>query len=152
MSIESAIQQKRFKNHNEKVIVNLLYTHNYLSNHINCLLKTFDLSNEQYNILRILRGQSPEPATINTLIDRMIHDNCNASRLVDKLYNKQLLERRVNATDRRQVDVLISKKGEKLLIEIDEKLTPLMDEIVNLDKVEATMLSDLLDALRTTNK
>lgn len=151
MIIEKAIQQKQFKNHNEKVIVNLLYTHNYVSNHINGLLKTFDLSNEQYNILRILKGQSPEPATINTLIERMIHNSCNASRLVDKLYHKQLLERRVNATDRRQADVLISAKGEKLLIEIDKKLTPLMDKVVNLDKAEAAMLSDLLDAFRNIN-
>jgi len=152
VNIETAIQQKKFKNHNEKVVVNLLYTHTYLSNHINTLLKTFGLSNEQYNVLRILRGQTPEPASVNILIERMIHNNCNASRLVDKLVKKQLVKREVNTSDRRQVDVFINEKGEKLLAEIDKKIIPLMDKIINIDKAEAAMLSDLLDNLRVTNK
>jgi len=98
--------------------------------------------------LRILRGQYPKPASINLLIERMLDKMSNASRLVDKLHAKGLVERRQCASDKRQVDVIISKKGMRMLDQIDKVINSLEDQLGKLSKQEAKTLNDLLDKLR----
>ncbi len=146
--IEEAIQQKEFKDPYNKLVVNLLYTHSYMVTSQNCLFKPHDLSPEQYNVLRILRGQNGAPTTVSSIQDRMLNKMSNASRLVDKLKMKDLVKREECPSDRRQVDVLITEKGLELLNQLEIQVEEGNRNIVKLTKEEAIQLNDLLDKLR----
>ncbi|GCD80243.1 MarR family winged helix-turn-helix transcriptional regulator [Schleiferia thermophila] len=148
MRLEEEIKQKTFPNEFSKAVVNILYTYSYVYVNIQRFLKKYSLTPEQYNVLRILRGQYPEPCTINTIQDRMLNKTSNASRLVDKLVAKNLAERQLNASDRRQVDVILSKNGIQLLAELDKPVSELHKQIVQLPETEARYLNQLLDKLR----
>lgn len=135
----------KFPNEQIKAMLNIKYTANYLDNIGNLILKPFNISEQQYNILRILRG-AKEPITVNTVKDRMIHKSPNSTRLMDKLYDKGYIERVRCENDRRVVYVQINKKGLELLNEIN------MDEFNNyinkISEMEAKQLNDLLDKIR----
>lgn len=146
--IEDAIQQKEFKDPYNKAVVNLLFTHSYLVTSQNTLFKPHDLSPEQYNVLRILRGQNGVPTTVSSIQERMLNKMSNASRLVEKLKMKDLVRREECPTDRRQVDVLITEKGIELLKMLEKQVEEANQEIVRLTLDEANQLNDLLDKLR----
>ncbi len=148
MRIEDEIKQKKFRSENQKLIVNLLLTGSWISFKSYEMLKPFQLTTQQYNVLRILRGQYPEPATINLLIDRMMDKMSNASRIVDRLETKKLVERKLKAEDRRCVDVMITEKGIKLLEKIGEREKEYENNLFNLTAKEAKLLNGLLDKLR----
>ncbi|MFD2521836.1 MarR family winged helix-turn-helix transcriptional regulator [Emticicia soli] len=152
MSIEKDIkQQKPFKSPYQKLVVNILFTNNWMnSDHMN-ILKPFDLTAQQYNVLRILRGQYPNPITVNGIIDRMLDKMSNASRLVDKLLVKDFATRCDNKDDRRACDVRITQKGLDVLREIDVLQENWETSFSNLTPDEAETLSDLLDKLRGSN-
>ncbi len=146
--IEDAIRQKEFKSSYNKLIVNLLYTHSYLVTAQNNLLKPHDISPEQYNVLRILRGQSGEPTTVSSIQDRMLNKMSNASRLVDKLKTKGLVNREECPNDRRQVDILITEKGLDLLKMLEAQVEESNKTILHLSEEEIIQMNDLLDKLR----
>lgn len=146
--IEDAIQQKEFKNPFNKAVVNLLYTHSYLVTSQNGLLKPYDLSPEQYNVLRILRGQNGVPTTVSSIQDRMLNKMSNASRLVDKLKSKDLVKREECPSDRRQVDILITEKGLQLLEILERQVDESHKNFLHLNEEEVIQLNDLLDKLR----
>ncbi|MFN4145775.1 MAG: MarR family winged helix-turn-helix transcriptional regulator [Runella sp.] len=152
MPIENDIKQTKFRNIHHKMVLNLIYTHNWLVNEQYALLKPFDLTSQQFNVLRILRGQYPNPVRVNDIIERMLDKMSNVSRLVDKLLAKGLVERTSCPHDRRAVDVLITEAGLNLLKEIDAHQDTWEDKLRTLNDDEATQLSDLLDKLRNTNK
>jgi DNA-binding MarR family transcriptional regulator len=148
MKLEDEIIQKKFGNEYEKLVVNILYTGNWMNLVNSSNLKPYGLTLPQYNVLRILRGQHPNPATVNLLIERMLDKSSNASRIVDRLLIKELLTRRACKKDRRSVDVSITEKGLKLLKKIDAT-QPKWKEIFNtLSEAEAKNLNILLDKLR----
>jgi DNA-binding MarR family transcriptional regulator len=107
-----------------------------------------DLSPEQYNVLRILRGQQGKPATIAAIQDRMLNTMSNASRLVDKLKAKELVEREECPENRRKVDVLITEKGLRLLELLEPQVAALNKKVIHLDEAELIQLNGLLDKLR----
>jgi DNA-binding MarR family transcriptional regulator len=148
MKLEDEIKQGKFRNEFQKLIINLIYTGGWINGRNSEFLKPFGLTNQQYNLLRILRGQYPEPATVNLLIDRMLDKMSNASRIVDKLITKKLVERKACSGDRRCVDVIITDKGLKLIqkIEIEEKNWESLSK--NLSLSESKQLNKLLDKLR----
>jgi DNA-binding MarR family transcriptional regulator len=148
MEIGREIKQERFKNEHQKMLINIFFTSSWLSSKHACTLKPYGISVQQYNILRILRGQHPTPVTINLLIDRMLDKNSNASRLVEKLRLKKLVERAVSSDDRRAVNVLITQKGLALLTELDKQEELFLKELKNLSTKEAELVSSLLDKLR----
>lgn len=148
MKIEQAIKQDRFNDEYHKLFLNLLYTAGWLNIRQIQFFKQYDLSPQQFNILRILRGQYPNPASVNLLIERMLDKMSNASRLVDKLDAKGLVERRKCAADKRQVDVAITKKGMKLLEQIDKEIANLDNMVGSLSKQEAKTMNELLDKMR----
>ena len=148
MKIEQAIKQDRFNDEYHKLFLNLLYTAGWLNIRQIQFFKQYDLSPQQFNILRILRGQHPNPASVNLLIERMLDKMSNASRLVDKLDAKGLVERRKCAADKRQVDVAITKKGMKLLEQIDKEISNLDNMVGSLSKQEAKTMNELLDKMR----
>lgn len=148
VKIEEAIQQKEFKDPYNKAVVNLLYTHSYFVTNQNALFKPYGLSPEQYNVLRILRGQNGVPTTVSSIQDRMLNKMSNASRLVEKLKLKDLVKRSECPNDRRQVDVLITEKGLEVLAELQAKVEQENKNFVHLSLEEVNQLNDLLDKLR----
>ncbi|HAP00353.1 MAG TPA: MarR family transcriptional regulator [Bacteroidetes bacterium] len=152
MKIEEAIQQKKFKNEFHKMSVNILYTAGWMNSQHQSRLKKFGISGQQFNILRILRGQYPKPASVNLLIERMLDKMSNASRLVEKLRLKGLVERKVCESDRRGVDVVITKKGLALLEKLDGHMEVWEEDLKSLTLTEAKELNRLLDKLRTEKK
>lgn len=150
MKIGNEIKQTKFKNEHQKVLINILFTSGWLTSRHAGLLKPYGISSQQYNILRILRGQHPKPATVNLLIDRMLDKNSNASRLVEKLRIKKFVERAICTDDRRAVNVAITKKGLDLLIELDEFEEGFIDkELKKISEKEAEQINLLLDKLRS---
>lgn len=148
MRIEEEIVQAAFKNPLEKAKVNIAFTSNFLNRKMADILKPFDITIQQYNILRILRGQFPKPASITLLTDRMIDKMSNASRLVEKLLAKDLVDRTTCPEDRRQVEVLITEKGLELLAILTVELDNKQSTGNNLTNKELALLSDLLDRIR----
>lgn len=148
MEIGKEIKQSKFRNEHHKMLINILFTSGWLDAKHACNLKPYGISSQQYNILRILRGQHPKPATVNLLIERMLDKNSNASRLVEKLRLKKLVERATCPEDRRAVNVLITQKGLDLLTEIDKHETSFLKELKNLSEKEAEQINLLLDKLR----
>lgn len=148
MKLEEEIKQSSFRNEYHKLAVNILYTHSWLISKIADHLWKFDLTPQQFNLLRILRGQYPEPASISLLKERMIDKMSDASRLVDRLISKGLVEREICPDDRRRVNVIITKKGLSLLKKIDETDQTIDNFLKSLSEEEAVILNNLLDKLR----
>jgi len=150
LKIEDAIQQKRFKNEFHKAQVNLLYTAAYINQQSTQALKPYNISIQQFNILRILRGLHPEPATVKLLTERMIDKMSNATRLVENLKKKGLFERKNCIEDRRRVNISITQKGLDLLVEASDALEAAsLAQMEYLNDKEAELLNDFLDRVRT---
>ncbi|WP_295794947.1 MarR family transcriptional regulator [Mucilaginibacter sp.] len=148
MRIDDEIQSSKFENNYHKAVINLSYTYNWVNNETRSLFEKNNITIQQFNILRILRGQYPNPATVNLLKERMIDKMSDASRIVDRLVQKGLVSRCTNTKDRRAVDIRISEQGLKTLAIMDEefKIKEFLKD--NLTEEEAGQLSDLLDKLR----
>lgn len=138
----------RYESIFHEVIVNVSFTNNWLNDKIKQLVVPYDITSQQFNVLRILRGQYPEPSTINLIKSRMLDKMCDASRIVDRLVQKNLIIKRVNAVDKRAVDIIINDKGLTLLEKMDEEVS--LSSILkgNLTKKDAERLSRLLDKAR----
>lgn len=148
MKLEEEIKQKKFRNEYHKLAVNIIYTHGWLLNSQSAILKKNGLTPAQYNILRILRGQHPNPASINLLKERMLDKMSDASRLVERLLQKNLLDRKICPNDRRKVEVVITKKGMNLLVELDKHNDEVDELFAKLTVSEAKTINELLDKLR----
>jgi len=148
MKIESEIKQDAFKDEIHKLMVNQLFTGKWVTNLISKQLKPFGITNQQYNVLRILRGQKDQYISVNAISERMIDKMSNVSRLIDKLVIKELVVRKINKEDRRQVDIAISEKGRSLVQKIESKEDDLKANFNNITNEEAKQLNHLLDKLR----
>jgi DNA-binding MarR family transcriptional regulator len=147
MKIEDEIIQPKFRNAHQKAIINLIFTSNWLTSKQQDFLKPFGITAQQFNILRILRGQQSNSISATAIKARMLDKNSDVSRLLDRLAAKDLIEKKTSPTDRRATDVLITQKGLDTLDGIDKK-QPEADGILSLTEEEATQLSNLLDKSR----
>lgn len=147
-SINEEIKQKKFRNEYSKLAVNIIYTNSWLNTQQNPLFKRHGLTPQQYNVLRILRGQGDSAATVNLVKERMIDKMSNVSRIIDKLKAKDLVTRKLSKQDRRQVDVKITAKGMELLAQIDVKMAMWETALHHVSAKEAATLNQLLDKLR----
>lgn len=133
----------------KSVIVNLLYTNGLVNSTLNKVLKPHDISLQQFNVLRILRGQKGKPASLGIVQDRMITKMSNTTRLVDKLIKKRLVKKRINRKNKRKIDISITAKGLSFLNNIDTLIDSKEVEMVSsLTDKEATELIRLLGKLR----
>lgn len=149
MTLEKDIRQTRpFRNPAEKAMVNVMFTNNWISDRQYRILKKFGLTSQQYNVLRILKGHAPEPITINGIIERMLDKMSNASRLVDKLVQKDLASRTYRKDDRRACDVMITEKGIQLVKEVNKEIENYEMALTTLSNDELNALNDLLDKFR----
>ncbi|TPG72107.1 MarR family winged helix-turn-helix transcriptional regulator [Hymenobacter nivis] len=153
MRIEDEIKQPVFRNAYEKAIINLTYTAGWLAVRQAGAFKPFGLTLPQFNLLRILRGQHPRPATVALLIDRMLDKTSNASRIVDRLEEKQLVTRTVCPANRRAVDIRITDAGLALLtrLETEDVLEPMRLGMGRFSEAELQQLNDLLDKMRASD-
>jgi DNA-binding MarR family transcriptional regulator len=148
MRIDEEIQSTKFEDNYQKAVINISYTSGWLANLIRGEFEKYNITQQQFNILRILRGQYPNPATVNLLKERMIDKMSDASRIVDRLFQKGLVSRCTNKRDRRAVDIRISDEGLELLAKIDVEFKSKDFLKNNLTEEEAGKLSDLLDKMR----
>jgi DNA-binding MarR family transcriptional regulator len=148
MKIEEAIFQSKFTSEQQKLTINLMYTGSWMNNIQIRFFKQFDLTPQQYNVLRILKGQKGKPISVNDMSVRMIDRMSNTSRIVERLRVKDLLRRDVCPKDRRQVEVSITKKGLDLLEKIGPQVKKLHTAFNSLTEEEAVVLNKLLDQLR----
>ncbi len=150
MRLEDEIKQPVFQSDAQKAYLNVLYTAGWMNQRQNAAFKTYGLTGPQFNVLRILRGQHPQPATVVLLIERMLDKTSNASRIVDKLEEKKLVTRTVCPANRRAVDIRITEAGLRLLRQIDDDglADPARAGLDNLTTAELRQLSVLLDKIR----
>lgn len=148
MKLEDEIKQVKFENERQKAILNIIYTANWISSIQHKIFKKNKLTAPQYNVLRILRGKSPEPLTVSSIQERMLDKMSNASRLVDKLVEKGLAERSTCLYDRRQVDVVITEKGQKLLKHMEPELSDFHNNTMVLSEKDAQSVNSALDKIR----
>lgn len=148
MKIEDEIKG-RFRNEYHKGAINLVYTVKQLSYHFLQLLKKYGLTDPQYNVLRVLRGfQDKGPQSIGFLKERMLDKKSDVSRIVDRMFEKGLVDRKENCSDRRQKDIEITEKGLTLLLNMDDCTTQHDNSLKNLSESEVSELNRLLDKIR----
>jgi DNA-binding MarR family transcriptional regulator len=147
MKIEEQIKQPKFRNSFQKAVVNLLYTANWIQYKQQDFFKSHGITGQQFNILRILKGQHPKSISASEIKSRMLDMNSDVSRLLDRLEVKGLISKKACSADKRATDVNITDAGLDVLKEIDKNQGE-MDQLLNLSEEEADMLSDLLDKCR----
>ena len=149
MKIEDITHSTINLDNSKKIVLNILYTNNLLIDKLNEILKPFDLSCEQYNVLRILRGQKGNPVNMCLIQERMITKNSNTTRLIDKLLKKDFVTRKVCAKNRRKIEVEITQNGQNVLLELDPKVKDFEETLAcNLLKEEINQLNTLLEKYR----
>ena len=148
MSLENDIQQSEFRNESQKAILNILFTSYFIQDKMNMVFKQFDITRQQYNVLRILRGQYPGHASINLIRDRMLDKMSDASRIVERLRIKDLAQRKSAEKDKRAVEVTITENGLKVLEEMQQAVNQFESLLSNLNEEETLQLNLLLDKIR----
>lgn len=148
MAIEEEVKQGKFESEHQKAAVNILVTSSWLYKANADRLKPVGITPEQFNVLRILRGSHPKKLMLADISCRMIDKNSNATRLVEKLRQKEFVKRELCETNRRQVDISITPKGLNVLKKIDAQSRTWEDIMKNISKAEAKELSRILDKLR----
>lgn len=148
-TIEEHLITKPIKDLHQRAILNVMFTGVWLQQRVGQVLKPFDITEPQYNVLRILRGQHGKPMNLYEIQNRMIQKMSNVSRLIDKLLAKKLVTRKESKDNRRRVDIVITEKGLELLDELEPHVNGSLQNIhENLTKEEAKTLGDLLDKMR----
>ena len=148
MKLEDEIHQKKFSSEFQKLTINLIYTNNWVASKHAEYFKNSNITIQQYNVLRILRGQFPNPSSVKLIKERMLDKMSDASRIIDKLKVKKLVIRKECPNDRRSVDILITEKGLELLKSLDTVDEAPKELFKSLKITEVKTLNDLLDKLR----
>jgi DNA-binding MarR family transcriptional regulator len=148
MGIEKDIQQAKFRNAHQKAAINLIYTIGWMRDRTKPIFDQEDITAQQFNILRILRGSFPQPLSTLQIRERMLEKMSDTSRIVDRLITKGLVKKIICKKDRRLVDVIITDKGKKLLERLDTRQAEIDAVLGNLSEKDANLLSDLLDRIR----
>ena len=148
MNIYKDIQQRRFVNARHKALINILFTYGWALEKIKDILSLQDITHQQFNILRILRGSYPKPLSTLQIRERMLDKMSDTSRIVDRLILKGLVQKTTSSIDKRLVDVVITEKGQALLKNIDEGPDIIMETMSRISEEEAEQLSFLLDKMR----
>lgn len=148
MTIQEEIKQPKFRNAHQKTVLNLIFTANWISNRQRELLEPYGITGQQYNILRILRGQHPKRISGAEIKSRMLDKNSDVSRLLYRLIGKKLVAKNQCPNDKRASDINITEAGLSLLEKLDEAINGMDARFLNLTKDEAVQLSTLLDKSR----
>ncbi|SDJ91893.1 DNA-binding transcriptional regulator, MarR family [Pedobacter sp. ok626] len=148
MQLQKEIKTSRFENVHQQTVVNVLFTYGWCNDKLKEAVLPYDITIQQFNILRILRGQHPNPSTTSLLRARMLDKMCDVSRIVDRLIQKELALKKGSTSDKRSVDILITGKGLALLEKMDKEVDLAVATASNLTVEEALTLNALLDKMR----
>ncbi len=149
MEIEKEIKQSKFENLLQKAIINLFFTSNFIRDRILNILKDYDIQQQHYNVLRIMKGQYPNSISPGYIKEVMIDKGVDLTRLLDKLEKKGLIKRQLCLKNRRKIDINLTKEGIDLLNELKPKFNYLYEQLSkNINENEAELLSNLMDKLR----
>ncbi len=148
MNIEEEIKQTKFRNVQQKTILNILFTSNWIQNKQKEFFEPYGITGQQYNILRILRGQHPNQISGAEIKNRMLDKNSDVSRLLDRLIGKNLVIKSQCPKDKRASDISISDSGLSLLLKLDAAMDLLDGQLMSLSPEDASQLSSLLDKSR----
>lgn len=148
MGIDKDIQQAKFRNAHQKAAINLIYTVGWMRERTKAIFDAENVTPQQFNILRILRGSFPQPLSTLQIRERMLEKMSDTSRIVDRLIAKGLVKKVTCKSDRRLVDVIITDKGKKLLEKLDIRQDEIDAVLANLSEEDANILSNLLDKAR----
>lgn len=151
MGIDKDIHQNKFRNERHKAMINILFTYGWAIEKLKQFVSEEGITHQQFNILRILRGNHPTPLSTLSIRERMIDKMSDTSRIVDRLVSKALVKKVICKKDRRLVDVSITERGLKLLEKLDKKQDDMDSILSNLSEKEATSLSKLLDKIRANS-
>ncbi len=151
MSLEKDINQSRFRNEHQKSIINLIYTYNWVNEKMKVFFERLDITSQQFNILRILRGAG-QPLSTLQIRQRMLDKMSDTSRIVDRLIIKGLVKKIICKADKRLVDISITDKGKKLLEKADKYELEMDAVFGNLSETEVKTLNKLLDKARQSDQ
>ncbi len=149
MNIEEEIKQTKFRNVQQKAILNILFTSNWIQSKQKDFFEPHGITGQQYNILRILRGQHPNRISATEIKNRMLDKNSDVSRLIDRLIVKDLVVKNRCPKDKRASDIVISEAGLDLLKKLDATINELDLQLIGLSNEDAIALSGLLDKSRS---
>lgn len=150
MSIEKDISQSKFRNEYQKSAINLIFTYNWMNEKMKSIFEREDITSQQFNILRILRGAGKPLSTLQ-IRQRMLDRMSDTSRIVDRLLAKGLVKKNTCESDKRLVDVVITEKGHKLLQHLDQFEGEMDALFSNITSEEAKTLNTILDKIRSSN-
>lgn len=148
VKLEQAIQSVNFRNETHKAGLNILYTAWWLKTLMSRELKNFGLTHEQYNVLRILKGKSPDEMCVKDIAGRMIEKSSNVPRIIDRLVLKKLVKRTTDMNDKRHTVMALTAAGLNILELCTQRINTVFEETIQLDDVSATQLNDLLEQIR----
>ena len=148
MQLQKEVLTTKFENNHQQALVNIIYTYGWAAQRIKEVLVPYNLTQQQYNVLRILRGQYPSPSTVNLIKSRILDKTSDTSRIVDRLVDKEYLEKTINGRDKRAVDIVITDKALTLLKRLDKEVNFASLIVPNISEDEAQELNLLLDKLR----
>src|ERR1044071_5214232 len=151
MGIDQDISQTKFRSEHQKATLNILYTYNWITERTKDLFASEDITPQQFNILRILRGSAPKPLSTLQIRERMLDKMSDTSRIVDRLVTKGLVKKVTCGKDKRLVDITITEPGQQLLQRLDAEGDHIDDIMSALTEQEAETLSQLLDKLRKSH-
>jgi len=148
VKIDEEIQQGSFQSSRQKAIINIMFTNGWISHQFKEIFKNFSLTNQQYNVLRILRGAYPKSLNPGEIKEVMLDKNPDLTRLCDRLYKLGYIERCIDAANKRKMNIRINDDGMQILDEMDPVVNGMHESKFSLSEEEAQKLSDLLDKLR----
>ncbi len=147
MRLEEALHVQGFRNEQQRAIINLYYSNSLISFYFKEVLKPFGITSQQFNILRILKGQYPEAVRIGLVKERMIEQNSDTTRLIERLLHKELIDKSICKHDKRQFHLTITEKGIALLQQLEEKVAA-FENSIDLSDDELVQFNALLDRIR----
>ena len=148
MALENEINQQIFGSENQKALINIIYTYHWVTERVKQFLSAENITHQQFNILRILRGSDPQPLSTLTIRERMLDRMSDTSRIVDRMVLKGLVYKRVCSSDKRLVDVSLTQEGKKMLSRLDKKEAEMDLIISSLNNDQLEKLNALLDKVR----
>jgi len=148
MKLEDEIKQGKFNSPQQKVLVNIIFTANWVNARLSDIIKSHQITLQQYNVLRILRGKYPKSANPGEIKAVMLDKNPDLTRLCDRMCTQGLISRSIDEVNRRKMNICITDKGLKVLEQIDPEIQKIENSMVHLQDSESGQLSDLLDKMR----
>jgi DNA-binding MarR family transcriptional regulator len=152
MKLEEAIQSVKFINETQKAGLNIMYTAWWMKTIMSKELKVYGLTLEQYNVLRILKGKSPQEMCVKDIAGRMIEKNSNVPRIIDRLVTKKLVKRTTDQNDKRHTVMTLTETGNHTLTQSTGKLNQLFEKILTIKENEAAQLNELLERVRMNER